>query len=196
MSSFWNALTGRNGDEATASSNTGAAVLPPAPKEPPAAKVPPALPPATAVRPTYGIAQANQLMATLPLEENAELVVRVIRKTLESVGVHVSQLVSEATSREADLLAASEKRRATIAELERRIEDEKREIAVLEAALAETARTREWLELSEAKKTQARPAFGAPALPPDRDSERPTVALINDADVESIRPSAMDAADG
>ena len=43
----------------------------------------------------YGIAEAVRLMRGLPVDQNVELVVRVIRNTLESTGVQLSSIIDE-----------------------------------------------------------------------------------------------------
>jgi predicted RNase H-like nuclease (RuvC/YqgF family) len=165
MSSFWNRITSGNEEK------PGAAGGGP--------------------KPAFGIEQANDLMSKLAFGDNAELIVRVIRKTLESVGVQVGDLIAEAKHREGELRTEIEQRRSKIGELERQIEGERIAISGLESDLALTGRTRDSLERSEGK---GQP----PALPPGSDeSDRPTVmavakgsneVVLSDADVVSILP--------
>jgi hypothetical protein len=131
-------------------------------------------------------------MSTLAMGDNAELVVKVIRKTLESVGVEVRVLITEAKSREGEMRTQIEQRTATIGELERRIEAERSAITDLESELALTGRTRDGLERSEAKERQlpplprpTPPSGPPPARPPlptpardKRASDRPTVIAV------------------
>ena len=51
----------------------------------------------------YGIGDVIRLLRTLPVDQHAELVVRVIRTTLESVNVHVSDLVEDASKQQQKL---------------------------------------------------------------------------------------------
>jgi hypothetical protein len=150
---------------------------------PPAASVPPktsAPPPAKTATPeppplAYGIDKANELMDTIDVDDDPAPVVRVIRKTLESVGVSIPELVADARRRETDLRDNIAKRRATIADLERQIQVERTEIAALEASLSRTGKTRGHLELAEQNRTRMQPAFtGAP--PPLPEEARPTIA--------------------
>jgi hypothetical protein len=172
MSSFWNRLTGGN-EEAQAG------------EAPKVAAQSETVTTAPARKPGYGIAQANELMSKLPLSDNADLVVGVIRTTLESVGVQVGQLVVEAKSREGELKTQIDERRATIEELERRIETERVEIARIESELGVTTRTREGLERSEMLPGSKRP-------PAPRDSERPTVMAVESAEVVTLRNSEFE----
>jgi hypothetical protein len=151
----------------------------------------------------YGIAQANDLMSTLAMGDNADLVVHVIRTTLESAGVQVGELIAEAKGREGELRAQVQQRRSTIGELEHQIEAERKAITALESELALTSRTRGGLERSEGKgvapsaSTSRRP----PVVNPERDSgdsDRPTARAVtsglaedrlSDADIVSLPPA-------
>lgn len=187
MSSFWNRVTGGEKQPQT---------FPFEPSVEPSAPVPAPPAPAASVRPkpAWGIAQANQLMsAVVGTMGEEDLVLRVIRKTLESVGVHVGELIAEAKGREADLSTQIEKRQGTIAELERQIAAERAAITGLESEQTLTRRTREGLERSSA-------AAATRPLPPNRaarDSDRPTVmavppgigeTVLGDGDIESFPP--------
>jgi hypothetical protein len=145
------------------------------------------------VSPAFGIAQANDLMSRLAMGDNADLIVHVIRRTLESVGVQVGQLIAEAKSRESELRTQIDQRRSKIVELERQIGAERYAITDLESNLALTGRTRDGLERSEAKGLQQLPSMAPSARPGD--SDRPTVVahglhevVLGDGDVESILP--------
>src|SRR4051794_11464087 len=48
----------------------------------------------------YGIAEAIQLMRSLPIDQNVDLVVRVIRATLASLNVRVQDIIDDATRKE------------------------------------------------------------------------------------------------
>src|SRR4051812_44322068 len=55
-------------------------------------------------RPHYGIQNAIELMRALPVDQaNVELVVAVIKGTLESLKVKVSDIIVDATARQKDL---------------------------------------------------------------------------------------------
>jgi hypothetical protein len=135
----------------------------------------------------WGIAQANELMTTLAVTDREDLVLRVIRRTLESVGVHVDELIAEARSREGDLRTQIGERHRVIAKLEGHIQAERAAISELESDLALTGRTREGLERSE--------MGGLGTRSPD--SDRPTAlavpkglpeTVLRDSDIESLPP--------
>lgn len=102
-------------------------------------------PPATV---DYGINNAIQLMRSLPAD-HPELVVTVIKTTLESLKVRVSDIIADAARKQADL----EKRVSTlskeIADYEKEIQQRRDEIARLEADHAETTTVKGRLELAE-----------------------------------------------
>jgi len=51
----------------------------------------------------FGINAAIQLMRSLPVDQNPELVVTVIKTTLESLRVKVPDIIADATRKQADL---------------------------------------------------------------------------------------------
>ena len=51
-------------------------------------------------RPHYGIEQAITLMRALPVDQNPELVVAVIKSTLESLKVKVSDIIADADAQD------------------------------------------------------------------------------------------------
>lgn len=97
----------------------------------------------------YGIEQAIALMRLLPHEANTELVVQVVKKTLESTNIRVPKIIEDAARKERDL-------DARVAQLEREIGELEREIQVREAEIerhqkdrAETTTVKERLQLAE-----------------------------------------------
>lgn len=97
----------------------------------------------------YGIAQAIQLMRTLPADQNGELVVRVVRATLASLSVHLPDIIEDASRRQKitqDRIAAVH---LQVAELEKQLETHGREISALEADLKETTSVKERLQQAE-----------------------------------------------
>jgi hypothetical protein len=107
----------------------------------------------------YGIAEAIQLLRSLPADQSSELVVRVMRATLASLDVHLADIVEDATRKQKHLADRMASEHAQIAELERQLETRRREIAALEADLKETTSVKE--RLQQAEKTAAL-AAGAP----------------------------------
>jgi predicted nucleic acid-binding Zn-ribbon protein len=96
----------------------------------------------------YGIERAIQLMRSLPTEQNPELVAMVITSTLESLDMHVTEIIEDARSRQADLEARIGTIKARNSALEKEIEQGVDEIVKLEATLAETLSVKERLELA------------------------------------------------
>jgi septal ring factor EnvC (AmiA/AmiB activator) len=119
----------------------------------------------------YGIAEAIALLRGLPAD-NSELVVRVVQATLASVDVHLHDIIEDATRRQKatqDRIAAVH---AQIAQLERQLEGQRREVATLEADLKETTSVKERLQQADRTATlstgwrdrRQTPAMGAASL--------------------------------
>jgi len=130
-------LLGRNKDESEAVQHIS--IAPPAPVAAPG-RSPEALPP------SYGIESAIQLMRTLPIDDDPDLVLRVVRKTLRSTGVSVEQIVLSAQSREKVLSVSIDEDRAALALLERELAELQAKIEQTGAQLVETRSVRERLE--------------------------------------------------
>ena len=111
---------------------------------------------------SYGIAEAIQLLRSLPAEQSSELVVRVVRATLASLDVHLADIVEDATRKQKHLADRMASEHAQIAELERQLETRRREVAALEADLKETTSVKE--RLQQADKTAVL-AGGGPRAP-------------------------------
>jgi hypothetical protein len=94
--------------------------------------------PGKAGAPKYGIGDVIRLLRTLPVDQHADLVVRVIRTTLESVEVHVSDLIQDAAKQEEKLGQRIGVLRTEMSELTKQIETRRDEVSRLEADLAET----------------------------------------------------------
>ncbi|HVK73770.1 MAG TPA: hypothetical protein VM734_10630 [Kofleriaceae bacterium] len=108
---------------------------------------------AAPVRPTmeaddYGIEKAIELMRTLP-SENVELVVQVVKFSLESVGIKLPTIIEDAARRQKDIQGKITVRKSEIADLEQEIRIRKEEIDRLEEDHRETTLVRERLELAE-----------------------------------------------
>ncbi|HEY2744365.1 MAG TPA: hypothetical protein VGL86_07075 [Polyangia bacterium] len=100
-------------------------------------------------RPHYGIEQAIQLMRALPVDQNPALVVAVIKGTLESLKVKVSDIIHDAARKQKDLEDRVGNLKRAIADFEKEIETRREEIARLEADHKETTAVRGRLELAE-----------------------------------------------
>jgi hypothetical protein len=125
--------------------------------EPPKPAEPPELPKKTS-NGGYGIDQLVHLMRRLPTD-NVELVVRVLKETLESVKIAVPDLIKGAEKRELELTSNITEHKKSIAMLEeelaakkKQIEDsiaaKKKAIAELEAAHKEVTQVHDRLNLA------------------------------------------------
>ncbi|MEO6573964.1 MAG: hypothetical protein ABIP89_09005 [Polyangiaceae bacterium] len=114
----------------------------PKPSVVPTAKAPP--PPVA-----YGIEKAIQLMRSLPQTQNVELVVMVIKTTLESLKVNVADIIEDAIVKERELESRVAILKDEIGVLQKQVELRVDEIVRLEAAHAETTSVKERLQLAE-----------------------------------------------
>jgi phage shock protein A len=97
----------------------------------------------------YGIAEAIQLLRGLPVDQNTELVVRVVRATLASLSVHLSDIIEDATRKQKTVQDKIASEHSKVAELEKQLADHRKEIAALEADLKETTTVKERLQMAE-----------------------------------------------
>ena len=97
----------------------------------------------------YGIAEAIQLMRSLPVEQNAELVVRVVRATLASLNVRLPDIIEDATRKQKATQDRITAEHAQVADLEKQLDVHRKEIASLEADLKETSAVKERLQQAE-----------------------------------------------
>lgn len=100
-------------------------------------------------QPRIGIDHAIQLIRSLPTERNVDLVVTVLKTTLESLGIRVTDIVADAVRRQKDLEGRVGQLKSEIGTLEKEIEQRAQEILRLEAAHAETSKVRDYLETEE-----------------------------------------------
>jgi hypothetical protein len=107
----------------------------------------------------YGIENAIALMRTLP-SENVELVVQVVKHTLESARIDIGAIIEDATEKQQRIEARVSVLKGAIADLEREIETRKTEIGELETDHRETSAVKERLVLAE---KLTRSAAAAPA---------------------------------
>src|SRR5215471_14521985 len=98
--------------------------------------------------PDYGINKAIELMRMLP-SENIELVVRVVKTTLESTNIKVASIIRDATRKQGELEGRVAVLKKEIAELESEISTRRKEIGELEADHRETTTVKERLVLAE-----------------------------------------------
>lgn len=100
-------------------------------------------------RKAYGIADAIQLMRSLPVDQNGELVIRVVRATLGSLNVRLPLIIEDAARKQKTTQERITGIHAQIANLEKQLEAHRNEIKTLEADLQETTEVKERLESAE-----------------------------------------------
>jgi hypothetical protein len=120
----------------------------------------PTPPPASGAgaRPAYGIDDAIRLMRTLPTDQNIDLVVRVIKNTLESMNVRVGDILNDASQKQEVLGGRIRDLNGEIAELEKQAGTRRSEIAQLEKELAEMTAVKDRLALAEPGSNSPPPA--------------------------------------
>lgn len=110
---------------------------------------------------TFGIADAMRLLKSLPVEQNADLVVRVMRVTLGSLNVRVDDIIADASRKERSLEESIGGLRSHVADLEEQLEARRREMTALEAELQEVTRAKERLQLADKPSASALPPVTA-----------------------------------
>jgi vacuolar-type H+-ATPase subunit I/STV1 len=115
----------------------------------------------------YGIAEATLLMRSLPVDQNVELVVRVVRNTLESMNVQLPEIIEDAVEKEKILQSRKETLNGEIAEFTKQIDQRRQEIARLEEELSETTTVKERLSL--AQQLAGKPVTAHPAPNPTKE---------------------------
>jgi len=104
---------------------------------------------ATHKPPTYRIADAIQLMRGLPIDQNPDLIVSVVRATLASLNVRLPDIIDDAARKEKTVQESISAFHAQIAELEKQLDARRREIAAAEADLKETTEVKQRLQMAE-----------------------------------------------
>ena len=112
----------------------------------------------------YGITEAINLLRGLPIDQNGDLVIRVMSATLASVDVHLRDIIDDATKRQKSTHERIAAVHAQMADLDRQLEAHRREVAALEAELKETTTVKE--RLQHAEKTAALATGGGRSVPP------------------------------
>jgi hypothetical protein len=112
--------------------------------------------------PAFSIADAIQLMRSLPADPNIDLVVRVVRVTLGAVNVSIEEIMEDARRKEKRIQNAIAVLESEVADLEKQVYTRRCDIAAHQADLQETANVRERLYQAD-KYNGHRP----PPTPPD-----------------------------
>ncbi|PCJ17984.1 MAG: hypothetical protein COB04_07980 [Gammaproteobacteria bacterium] len=131
---------------------------------------------------SYGIEHAIQLMRELP-EGELEIVVTVVKKTLESMSVTVTDIIQDAEFKEQEIQQKSDQLIQEIEDLESEISDRKMQIDALNADAKETALVKNHLKLAE-QINKDEPS----ASPPQLDLQEDSVA----ASEEDLNAEALD----
>jgi hypothetical protein len=98
---------------------------------------------------SYGVADLIRLLKTIPLDQHPDLLVRVVRTTLESVGVQSAQVIDDAQRQESAINARISALESEIEGLSSEIHLRREQIAQLRVELSETTYARERLQGSE-----------------------------------------------
>ena len=136
----------------------------------------------------YGIEQAIALMRLLPHEANTELVVQVVKKTLESTNIRVPKIIEDAARKERDLDARVTQLEREIGELEREIQVREAEIERHQKDRAETTTVKERLQLAEQLAWAGQP--GGPP-PGGGGSEHPAPPPLQDPEGKQTSEEAL-----
>mgnify|MGYP007087006683 FL=1 len=99
-------------------------------------------------KPDYDIEKAIRLMSALP-EGETQLVVTIVRQTLESMDVDVGDIIQDAECKEKRLNDRHQKLRHSIRDFEAKIADKNQQIKVLLEDLKETSKVKQQLQLTQ-----------------------------------------------
>lgn len=114
---------------------------------------------------SYGIEDAISLMRKLPAD-NMEVVVSVVKQTLESTNINVDDIIADANDKEDRLLKKNTQLEKEIKDLQQQIADRNKQIASLLEDHKETVSVRERLQLANEIDARSRPkAVKRPAAP-------------------------------
>src|SRR5215475_9595810 len=118
---------------------------------------------------SYGVAELIRLLKSIPVDQHPDLVVRVVRTTLESVGVHSTQVIEDALRQESAIGERVAILEGEIEGLAGEIQARREQIAQLRIELSETTYAKERLQSAEVVMA------GPPATiaEPERSSHRP-----------------------
>lgn len=107
----------------------------------------------------FGIQSAIELMRGLPIDEDPSLVLRVVRKTLQSMNVSLEEIVKSAVEREGAIASGIESDHAAIEQLQKEIAARRKNIASLEADLEETKSVKERIQEAQMSETKVGPSI-------------------------------------
>jgi len=145
-----------------------------------------------ALRPDYSIDQAVALMRKMP-KDNQDLIVAVVRDTLQSANIDVEAIIHDAEHKSAGLQQCVSDLKDKIAALGDEIKDMESQIKQAEQDLAETSLVRKLLQESVAKRSKAEAEVLPTPISPQKEKSTATVALESNAR-DSAKDSAKDSA--
>ncbi len=96
----------------------------------------------------YGIEEAVSLMRKLP-DVDTDVVITVVRKTLESANVRVDEIISDAEKKEGNINKRTNTLTSEIEELQKKITLRNKEISILTKDLQETTKVKKLLQQGE-----------------------------------------------
>ena len=96
----------------------------------------------------YGIEEAVGLMRKLP-DVDTEVVITVVRKTLESANVRVNEIINDAEKKEGNINKRTNTLTSEIEELQKKITLRNKEISILTKDLQETTKVKKLLQQGE-----------------------------------------------
>ena len=96
----------------------------------------------------YGIEEAVGLMRKLP-DVDTEVVITVVRKTLESANVRVNEIIADAEKKEGNINKRTNTLTSEIEELQKKITLRNKEISILTKDLQETTKVKKLLQQGE-----------------------------------------------
>jgi hypothetical protein len=141
-------------------------IQPPHPQPPPHPPVYQPPPDPSASKRAYGIAELVELMKTIPIDQHPDLVVRVVKSTLASVGVKASDIIEDALVHEDRVRAKIAGVENEIDELVKEIERRRDHIAELHGELSDLSYARErW---QNAESAGSLPVNGEASVAPSR----------------------------
>jgi hypothetical protein len=148
------------------------------------------------LKPKYGIDATIELMRTLPVEKQPDLIGLVVKNTLMSMNVDLRDIIHDAEAKEVGVRDQITKLKTNIADLEAQVARHKQEVLAKDADLAETTEVKQRLEAALAsgdsggtKATKSsKPSLPAPNKPKPLASTKPEPSR----DTMELRPSEID----
>ena len=126
----------------------------------------------------FGIHDVIRLMRSLPVDEHPELVVLVMKSTLESMHVSVEDIIEDSRQHESLLEAQACEVQDSIDELKRKLDAQQAQLAEVQGEMAEIRTAKERLLLTDGYSTAAPPVPAASASqgPPKSPARTPRPA--------------------